>query len=74
MISSLPGPLLTMVIGKPICSSMNSYILSAVLRQFIEFADTADITLPTGELLQYGLCLFQLVGNRKSVVTSPSIS
>ena len=43
------------------------HILSAVLRQFIEVADTADIALPARELFQYGLCLFQLVGNRESV-------
>ena len=33
--------------------------------QFIEVADTADIALPARELFQYGLCLFQLVGNRE---------
>ena len=41
------------------------YILSAVLRQFLEFFDTADITLPSGEFLQYGLSLLQLVGYRE---------
>ncbi len=65
MISSLPGPLLTMVIGKSNLLLNEFHILSAVLRQFIEVADTADIALPARELFQYGLCLFQLVGNRE---------
>ncbi len=68
MISSLPGPLLTMVIGNPICSSMNS-------TYFLQFSGSSSkLRIPRishfqpGSFFSTGFSLFQLVGNRKSVV------
>ena len=57
--SSLPGPLDIMVIGKPIVLLDKLDVLPAVLRQILVLLDAADIALPARQLLIYRLCFLK---------------
>ena len=74
MISSLPGPLETIVIGYPICSSTNSIY-------FLQFSGRSSYFLiprishfHPGSFFNTGFAFSNFAVTGKSVVTSPSIS